>query len=203
MLGSVFSPMKWPSLCGPVVALVALGLVTACSSTIGSFPTEDAPMVTENPAETYTLEPGNRVRITVFNENNLSGDFTLDPSGNLSMPLLGNLPAAGLNVKALVARIEEALRHANLMQDPKVAVEIQTYRPFYVLGEVRQPGEFPYVSGMTVLSAIAKSGGYDYRAREEDVVLVRAIKGTQKYFRANERTPILPGDIIKVLERRF
>jgi polysaccharide export outer membrane protein len=195
--------MKWPSLCGPVVALVALGLVTACSSTIGSFPTEDAPMVTENPAETYTLEPGNRVRITVFNENNLSGDFTLDPSGNLSMPLLGNLPAAGLNVKALVARIEEALRHANLMQDPKVAVEIQTYRPFYVLGEVRQPGEFPYVSGMTVLSAIAKSGGYDYRAREEDVVLVRAIKGTQKYFRANERTPILPGDIIKVLERRF
>ncbi len=160
-------------------------------------------MVTENPAETYTLEPGNRVRITVFNENNLSGDFTLDPSGNLSMPLLGNLPAAGLNVKALVARIEEALRHANLMQDPKVAVEIQTFRPFYVLGEVRQPGEFPYVSGMTVLSAIAKSGGYDYRAREEDVVLVRTIKGKQKYFRANERTPILPGDIIKVLERRF
>jgi polysaccharide export outer membrane protein len=195
--------MKWPSLRGPVVAMMALSLVAACSSTIGSFPTEDAPMVTENPAETYTLEPGNRVRITVFNENNLSGDFTLDPSGNLSMPLLGNLPAAGLNVKALVARIEEALRHANLMQDPKVAVEIQTFRPFYVLGEVRQPGEFPYVSGMTVLSAIAKSGGYDYRAREEDVVLVRTIKGKQKYFRANERTPILPGDIIKVLERRF
>jgi polysaccharide export outer membrane protein len=84
-----------------------------------------------------------------------------------------------------------------------VAVEVQTFRPFYVLGEVHHPGEFPYVTGMTVLSAIAKAGGYDYRAWEGEVLLVREANGEQKEYRATERTPILPGDIIKILQRRI
>ena len=89
------------------------------------------------------------------------------------------------------------------MRDPKVAVEVQTFRPFYVLGEVRQPGEFPYMTGMTVLSAVARAGGYDYRAVEDEVELVRQVGDAQKEYRAVERTPILPGDIIKVHQRRF
>lgn len=156
-----------------------------------------------SPAEGYVLEPGNRVRMTVFGENSLSGDFTLDPSGNIYLPLVGNVSASGMTAKTLARRIEELLRKDNYLQDPKVAVEVQTFRPFYVLGEVRSPGEFPYTTGMTVLSAIARAGGYDYRAREGEVVLVRVVDGEQKDYRAVERAPILPGDIIRVLQRRF
>lgn len=139
----------------------------------------------------------------MFNESNLSGDFTVDPAGNIAMPLVGNIAASGVTAKALSKRIEDALKRDNYMQVPSVAVEVQTFRPYYVLGEVRQPGEFPYTTGMTVLSAVARAGGYDYRARQGEVVLVRPADNGEKEYRATERTPLLPGDIVKVLERRF
>lgn len=178
-------------------------LVAACGSSVGSFPTETAPMKISNPTESYLLEPGNRIRLIVFNETSLSGDFTLDPVGNISLPLVGNIPASGVTVKTLAKRIEDTLKRDGFLHNPSVAVEIQTYRPFYVLGEVRQPGEFPYTNGLTVLSAIARAGGYDYRAFQGEIVLSRMVGEEQKDFRANERTPLLPGDIVKVLERRF
>lgn len=184
------------------IAALAGALLAGCGST-ANFPTEDAPSAIGNPADAYLLEPGNRVRLIVFGESNLSGDFTVDPVGNIALPLIGNVPASGITAKVLAKRIEDALKKDSYMQDPRVAVEVQTFRPFYVLGEVRQPGEFPYMTGMTVLSAVAKAGGYDYRAREGEVVLVRVIDGQQKEYKAIERTPILPGDIVKVLQRRF
>jgi len=190
---------------GRLIALSMGGvlLLSACGQTVGSFPSEEAPMLGVNATEGYIVEPGNRVRITVFNEPSLSGDFTIDPVGNITLPLVGNVPAAGLTAKQLSARIEEYLSRNRFVQNPNVSAEVQTFRPFYVLGEVRQPGEFQYTSGMTVLSAIARAGGYDYRARAEEVVLVRTIDGAQKEYKATERTPIMPGDIIKVLERRY
>ncbi|MBB6253698.1 polysaccharide biosynthesis/export family protein [Nitrospirillum iridis] len=160
-------------------------------------------MVIDNPADGYLLEPGNRVRVTVFNEPNLTGEFGVDPVGNISFPLIGNVPASGVTGKILARRIEDNLKRENFLQEPNVAVEVLTFRPFYVLGEVRQGGEFQYSSGMTVLSAIARAGGYDYRAVTGDVVLVRIVNGKQMEYQATERTPIAPGDIIKVLERRF
>ncbi|HEY0835739.1 MAG TPA: polysaccharide biosynthesis/export family protein [Azospirillum sp.] len=186
-------------------ALLLIGalLLAACSTTVGDYPSEAAPTAIMNPAEGYLLEPGNRVRVIVFNETNLSGDFTVDPVGNIALPLVGNIPASGVTAKALAKRIEDTLKRDAYMQNPSVAVEVQTFRPYYVLGEVRQPGEFPYTTGMTVLSAIARAGGYDYRARQGEVVLVRPVTDGQKEYRANERTPLLPGDIVKVLERRF
>lgn len=182
--------------------LVAVSLLSGCSSG-PSFPSEDAPTAISNPADAYLLEPGNRVRLIVFGETNLSGDFTVDPVGNVALPLIGNVPASGVTAKVLAKRIEDLLKKDSYMQDPRVAVEVQTFRPFYVLGEVRAAGEFPYTTGMTVLSAVAKAGGYDYRAREGEVVLVRMIDGQQKEYKATERTPILPGDIVRVLQRRF
>jgi len=187
-------------------SLLTMLLLSACgtlSSTVGDFPSEPAPAKIANPAEGYLLEPGNRVRVIVFNETNLSGDFTVDPAGNIAMPLVGNISASGITAKALSKRIEDALKRDNYMQVPSVAVEVQTFRPYYVLGEVRQPGEFPYTTGMTVLSAVARAGGYDYRARQGEVVLVRPSDNGEKEYRATERTPLLPGDIVKVLERRF
>lgn len=183
-------------------ATAAALLVGGCSVT-GTLPAEEAPLKIASPAEGYLLEPGNRVRLTVFGETNLSGDFTLDPAGNLALPLVGNVPASGVTARTVARRIEDLLKSANYLQDPKVAVEVQTFRPFYVLGEVRAPGEFPYTTGLTVLSAVARAGGYDYRAREGEVLLVRMVDGEQKEYRAAERTPILPGDIVKVQQRRF
>lgn len=190
----------WKAIAG---VLLAVTLLTGCASTVGDFPSEQAPQTALNPTDGYLLEPGNRVRVIVFNENNLSGDFAVDSIGNIQLPLIGNVRASGLTAKQLSERINEVLRRDAYMKDPSVAVEIQTFRPFYVLGEVRQAGEFPYSVGMTVLSAIARAGGYDYRARQGQVVLARLIGDQQKEYAATERTPILPGDIIKVLERRF
>ncbi|HLN23248.1 MAG TPA: polysaccharide biosynthesis/export family protein [Patescibacteria group bacterium] len=174
-------------------------LVTGCAS----LPTEMAPSVAAGPNDGYLLEPGNRIRVIVFNENNLSGDFTIDPVGNIFLPLVGNIPSTGVTARTLAQRMEEALSKASYLKDPKVSVEVQTFRPFFVMGEVRQPGEFPYTTGVTVLSAIAKAGGYDYRARKGDVVVIRTVNGEQTEYRGNERTPLVPGDVVKVVERYF
>lgn len=189
------------------VALLSLALATgaplAGCAFVPGFPAESAPLRPGNPADGYVLEPGNRVRLIVFNEPTLSGDFLLDQNGDMSLPLVGNIPASGLTASALATRVENTLKKNGYLQDPKAAIEIQTFRPFYVLGEVRQPGEFPYITGMTVLSAVAKAGGYDYRAWEGEVLLVRTVNGEQKEYRATEKTPIMPGDIVKVLQRRI
>lgn len=186
-----------------LIAAVAVMLLTLSGCAGRQMPEQDAPTTIGDISEAYFLEPGNRVRVIVFNESNLSGEFQIDPSGKLSMPLIGTVQAAGVNAKTLAKRVEEVLTRSNYMRDPKVAIEVASYRPFYVLGEVKQAGEFPYQLGMTVLSAVARAGGYDYRAREEDVILVRVVDGKEQYYRASERTPILPGDIVRVLERHF
>ena len=183
-------------------ALIA-GVSGGCALINSNLPTEEAPARIASPAEGYVLEPGNQIRLTVFSQENLSGSFVIDASGKIALPLVGNVPASGVTAPTLAGRVADALRQNAYMQDPKVSVEVQTFRPFYVLGEVRNPGEFPYMTGMTVLSAVARAGGYDYRAREGEVELVRQVGDVQKPFLATERTPILPGDIIKVHERRF
>lgn len=185
------------------IASIALLLMTLAGCARHPLPEVMAPSSIGDFTEGYVLEPGNRVRVIVFNEQNLSGEFQIDSSGNLSMPLIGTVRATGATAHNLVGRIEEVLTRSNYMRNPKVAVEVLSYRPFYVLGEVKQPGEFSYLAGMTVLSAVARAGGYDYRAREDEVILVRIINGKEQQFRAIERTPILPGDIIRVTERYF
>lgn len=183
-----------------LLAVTLCLLLTACG---GGLPSETAPAKASLPGEGYLLEPGNRVRVIVFNEPALSGDFTIDASGNIAVPLAGGIPSSGVTAKILAKRIEDALVRGGFLKEPQVSVEVQTFRPYYVLGEVRQPGEFPYTSGVTVLGAIARAGGYDYRAREGDVLLVRDIDGQPKEFRANERTQLQPGDIVKVQQRPY
>lgn len=178
------------------------GLLSACGGGV-QLPSGEAPTAIANPAESYVLEPGNRIRVTVFNQQNLSGDFQLDPGGSITLPLIGSVPATGVTARGFGQRLEERMKRDGYLLDPRVTVDVLTFNPFYVMGEVRGPGEFPYSMGMTVLSAIARAGGYDYRGRQGEVILVRNVSGQQQEFRANERTPILPGDIIRVLERNF
>jgi len=178
-----------------------MAALTGCAR--HTLPDQRAPASVANFSEGYRLEPGNRVRVIIFNESNLSGEFQLDASGNLSMPLVGSVRAAGVTAKELGSRIVEVLKKNNYLRDPSIAVEVVTYRPFYVLGEVKLPGEFSYTAGMTVLSAVARAGGYDYRAREGEVILIRIEDGVERQYRAQEITPILPGDIVRVVERFF
>lgn len=191
-MGKLLRPARW----------LGLGLTVLLGGCFNaSFPSKQAPMVIDNPVETYVLEVDNTIRVTVFGQENLSGDYKIDPGGRVSLPLIDSVPAAGKTAAGVAQAISDTLKNGGYLHDPKTTVEVLNFRPFYVLGEVRQPGEFTYSLGMTVLSAVARAGGYDYRAREGEAVLVRIVNGQQIEYHAQERTPILPGDIIKVLER--
>ena len=127
--------------------------------------------VTSNPVtgrNAYELGSGDKVRITVFGETDLSGEYDVDGSGNVRLPLVGQVRAAGLSLHDFEAQIADTLRHGYL-RDPKVSVEVTAYRPFYIIGEVTKPGQYPYVNGMTALNAVALAGGYTYRADDSDV----------------------------------
>jgi polysaccharide export outer membrane protein len=150
----------------------------------------------------YTLGSGDKVRVTVFGEQDLSGEFEISGDGQISLPLIGNLDAGGKSLKELKEAMEVALRQGYL-KDPKVAFEVMNYRPFYILGEVNEPGSYPYVSGMSVLNAVALGGGFTYRADKEDILIIRGGDDSRKPEKATPETVVLPGDIVRVEERFF
>ncbi|TWB46041.1 polysaccharide biosynthesis/export family protein [Nitrospirillum pindoramense] len=154
-------------------------------------------------AADYQLGPGDRVRITVFGQQDLSGEYAVDGSGTLSFPLVGQVHAGSLTAAQLGKSLESSLS-PNYIKNPHVSVEVLSYRPFYILGEVKTPGSYAYVSGMTVLNAVALAGGFTYRAREDDFRLQRTAKdGSKTQVDAEPTTPVQPGDVITVRERYF
>ncbi len=150
----------------------------------------------------YRLATGDKLRVTVFGHEDLSGEFEVNSTGEISLPLIREVDAEGLSASELEERIIGALKPDYLVQ-PRVSVEILTYRPFYIIGEVTAPGSYPYVSGMTVLNAVAVSGGFTYRAKKKQVVIQRESTAGSVELKAELSTPVLPGDIIEVPERFF
>ena len=150
----------------------------------------------------YRLGPGDHVRVTVYGEPNLSGEFTVDGRGGVALPLVGNVNAAGSNAGELEKKIIGRLS-PEYLTDPKVAVEVITYRPFYIVGEVRNPGSYPYVNGMSVINAVALAGGFTYRAQERGFDISRTVDGDPRRIYGAKTTGILPGDVITVRERYF
>ena len=150
----------------------------------------------------YTLGTGDRVRVTVFGEPDLSGEFEVDATGKISMPLVGDVKIGGLPMREAEKTVAQTLSQGYLAS-PRVNVEVLNYRPFYIIGEVNAPGSYPYVNGMSVLTAVARAGGYTYRAREDRVSITRANDPQRREYRAAPDTTVLPGDIIKVPERLF
>lgn len=150
----------------------------------------------------YTLGAGDQLRVTVFGHDDLSGEFQVDGSGMIALPLIGNVSAGGLSVREAEQVIVEALR-PDYLRNPRVNVEVLNYRPFYIIGEVRKPGSYPYVNGMTVLNAVALGGGYTHRAREGNVFITRANDPERAKRPVQHDTPVLPGDVIEVPERFF
>jgi polysaccharide export outer membrane protein len=150
----------------------------------------------------YTLGAGDEVRLTVFGQDDLSGTFQVDGSGKISLPLIGKVKAGGLTIRETETVIVDKLK-PDYLKNPRVSLEVMNYRPFYIIGEVKKPGSYPYVNGMTVVNAIALGGGYTYRARENNIYITRAKDPERSKQKASHDTLVLPGDIIEVPERYF
>lgn len=151
---------------------------------------------------TYVLGPNDRVRVKVYGEPDVTGEYEVDSSGYVSVPLAGRVKAGGTTTRQLERAITLALAKG-IVRDPRVNVEIAAYRPFYILGEVKKSGEYPYRVGMTVLDAVASAGGFTYRANESKVHLRRAGSTAEEIYPLDAPVLIFPGDNIRIPERFF
>jgi polysaccharide export outer membrane protein len=178
--------------------LCILGLLASCGG-----PGDDLPPLADAASASYSLGPGDQVRIITFGEENLTGEFRVNDSGNIALPLVGAVHAAGLTSGQLESAVAAALRRGDLVHHPSVAVEVIAYRPIYVLGEVNKPGQYTYQPGMTVVTAVAVAGGFTYRAVEGYAAVVRTVEGKAVEGRASRQAFVQPGDVVTVFERRF
>lgn len=170
---------------------------------IGCAPGRGLPDLPAASTANYRLGPGDAVRLITFGEESLTGEFHVNDSGALAVPLLGAIPAAGLTTRELEAKVATALKKGNLLREPSVVAEITAYRPIFVLGEVNKPGQYAYQPGMTIVSAAAVAGGFTYRAIESYASVVRTQDGQAIEGRAIRQTFVQPGDVITIYERRF
>ncbi|MGI9420025.1 MAG: polysaccharide biosynthesis/export family protein [Geminicoccaceae bacterium] len=189
--------------------LLSLGLLAGCGSSepppLPQAGGADAPLTPEQQADVvagYQLGPGDQVRVTVFRHEDLSGEFQLDGEGFFALPLVGEIKGGGKVVRDLESDIENSFRDGGYLVNPQVSLEVLNYRPFYILGEVNQPGSYPYVNGMTVINAIALAGGYTYRASQGSISVQRGGSNGKKVA-VGPTSQVLPGDIITVPERFF
>jgi polysaccharide biosynthesis/export protein len=150
----------------------------------------------------YYLDAGDRLRVVVYGQEGLTNIYAIDAGGSITMPLIGTIPARGRTPGQLASDITASLRNG-FIREPSVAVEIEAYRPFFILGEVLAPGLYPYVPNMTVESAVAIAGGFSPRARRDRVTLTHTDASGSARFVAPLGTPIGPGDTVMVGERWF
>ena len=150
----------------------------------------------------YTLDSGDKLRIVVFGQDALSNNYTVDAAGQVTLPLAGAIEARGLTTAQLGNAIAGRLK-SGFVRDPSVAVEIETYRPFFVLGEVIFPGQYPYVPNMTAENAVAIAGGFTPRAYRTTITITRKVQGVPVKTKLPPRYPVHPGDIVEISERWF
>jgi len=177
--------------------LLALSLLCACASPVSHL--ADLPKDMDKP---YLLGAGDTLQIVVFGEMDLSGPVKIADNGMLSMPLIGTIPAQGLTVAQLQQQLVKKL-DANAVKSPNVTVTITEYRPFFILGEVKNPGSYPYMPNMTVLTAIAVAGGFTPRAAQDSISVTRHYEGKPYELRAFREARVQPGDTVFVFERHF
>ena len=181
---------------------LAMFVLAACDSD----PTPIVPTAAAgggSPGDSNKLGPNDRLRVTVFGQPTLTGEYTLDGNGVLAFPLIGNVPANGVTTNQLEQAIAAKLK-PDYMVNPNVSAEIVTRRPFYVIGEVQKPGNYPYVSDITAVNAIAMAGGFTRRARKNDFYIRRLDKdGKPVRIEANAGTVLQAGDTLEVRERVF
>lgn len=191
--------------CRWAVALVFVLFLSACGGpqlpevkSLGSGSTSALP----TPAPAPKLENGDKLKVTVFNEQSLSGEFQVDGAGNIAFPLIGQVPVAGLSGSEIEKSLTDRLNGRYLV-NPKVSVEVLSQRPIYLLGEVGKAGEYPFRPGLNVVSAIALAGGFSPRAATNYVTIRRASGGETKDHPVDPSIVVYPGDMITVQERLF
>jgi polysaccharide export outer membrane protein len=150
----------------------------------------------------YQLGAGDKIRVIVYNEPQLSGDFSVSSDGDISLPLIGTVKVAGKRIERVSQEVQARLSDGYL-RDPRVSMEVDTYRPFFILGEVRKPGQFPYLSGLTVMNAIATAEGYTPRARKSTVLIRRFGEQNEQEYVLTPNLRVFPGDTIRLTERFF
>lgn len=185
-----------------VASALAIFLTACQSGPVATRPTGEAGVAQQSASAAYTLGNGDALRITIYGQEDLSGSFEVDGAGNISMPLIGQVVAQGLTTPELESRIVELL-DGDYILNPRVSVEVTNYRPFYILGEVNRPGEYPYSSGISVLNAVAAAGGFTYRANKR-VVYIKSVDSTaEQAFELTTGTVVKPGDTLRIGERIF
>lgn len=150
----------------------------------------------------YHINSGDTVRVTVFGEAELSGEFAVDADGRINMALIGPVDIRNLTADQTRQKLQNAYQDGYLRQ-PDIAVEIIAFRPFFIVGEVNQPGSYDYVPGMNVLNAIALGGGMTYRGDEDDIEILRGNDTDRVTLDASLATIVMPGDIVRIAERYF
>jgi polysaccharide export outer membrane protein len=153
-------------------------------------------------APSYNLDTGDRVRVSVFGQDGVSNSYFVDAAGYVNIALIGPVAARGLTAPALAEAVAGRLRDG-FVRDPHVSVEVEAYRPFYILGEVNAPGQYPYQPGMTLETAIAIAGGYSPRADKRNAMLTRTFNGVPAKSKVPLQTQLRPGDTVNVAERWF
>jgi protein involved in polysaccharide export with SLBB domain len=178
--------------------LALFGVLTAVLTLPSLAQGQDAPSLRGAAMEdSYQLGTGDKVRVSVYGEDDLGGEFQVDGNGRISLPLIGEINAAGGTAPELEREIARKLSDGYL-QEPHVAVEITTYRPFYVIGEVNKPGEYAYVNGMSALNAVALAGGYTEHSNEGTIYIRRNGRTQEEEVPADQMTRIFPGDVVRV-----
>jgi polysaccharide export outer membrane protein len=215
-----------------IALAIAAALLTGCMQTGGSIfarnapppwqrpmsqPVEPAPPMMAEPAMpqpimaaamledsngAYTLDSGDRLRVVVFGQDGLSASYSVDPSGRITMPLIGAVHARGMTTAGLQQAIVTKLKNG-FVREPHVAVEVDVYRPFFILGEVTLPGQYPYVPNMSVETAVAIAGGYTPRAFKYRIEVSRPVNGMIERRVVSATYPVRPGDTINISERWF
>ena len=179
--------------------LIGAVLLVGCQS---SYPPQD-PSTYKTLVGPYRLDSGDRLRVVVFGQTDLSNTYLIDQAGYVSMPLIGPVAARGRTTQELEGDIAGRLKSGRFLRDPDVSVEVDRYRPFFIMGEVANSGQYPFVTGMTVQTAVAIAGGFSPRAQRSDVDVTRQVNGKVTTIRLLPTQPVFPGDTINVRERLF
>lgn len=186
-----------------LIALFSLMMVLAGCAEKGPGPISSAgSRYTSESLSSYRLGVGDRIKVTVYNEPTLSGDFGVSADGTVSLPLIGSVPASGKQIEDVIA--EAQTRYADgFLRAPRLSGEVSVFRPFFILGEVGTPGSYPYVVGLTAMNAIAMAKGFTPRSNRSIILIRRQGESADVNYRLTPELQIYPGDTIRVGERYF
>ncbi|MDE2579972.1 MAG: polysaccharide export protein [Hyphomicrobiales bacterium] len=192
--------MRATSLPTLLVCLLLAGCDGAMS--VGKVSDAEETAIKRTATAAPNIQPGDKVRVTVFGEDRLTGEYEVDQAGFMSLPLAGTVKVSGLTKPQLEKELTKKFR-GEYLRDPKVTVDVSNFRPFYIMGEIAKPGEYQFKNGLNVMSAVALAGGSTYRANTSKVLIQHVGDKSFKEYPMSPEIPVTPGDLIKLQERYF